>query len=89
MSDRAKKVRPHYTPEEHHMIKCMFRKGCNDAEIAIELCRKKGRTVQAEAVRKIRRKLGLKKVPTYTQYFWSENRYDVKSAGTTETSGRV
>lgn len=64
----------HYTPAEDHMIRRMFNANASDREIAERLCRM-GRQTGWEAVRKRRRVLGLKKVPTYQRWVWGAFAY--------------
>jgi len=60
-----------YTPAEHHLVRKMFHQNKTDNEIACELVRQFGRRCKGEAVRKIRRTLGLKKIPlSFALYTW-------------------
>jgi hypothetical protein len=58
-----------YTPAEEHLIRRRFNAGASDADIAHALSAL-GRSCGAEAVRKKRRDLGLKKVPSYRRWTW-------------------
>lgn len=61
-----------YTPAEHFLVRRMFNNGASDVEIAAALRQQPyERRCGAEAVRKIRRQLGLKKVPTFQRWTWA------------------
>lgn len=60
-----------YTEAEHHMIRRMFNRGAADGTIADALRLSTGRDCGAEAIRKQRQALGLKKVPTYERWSWA------------------
>jgi hypothetical protein len=65
---RCKK--PRYTEEHLYIITRLFNKNKTDREIASVMREKYNRQCQWEAIRKIRRKIGLKKVPTFNRWEW-------------------
>jgi hypothetical protein len=67
-----------YSLPELFLITRRFNEGKGDLQIASELMRHFGRKCGSEAVRKVRRTLGLKKVPTYERWEWQP---DVTAAG--------
>jgi hypothetical protein len=66
---------PHYDAADDFLIRRLFNANASDADIAAAL-RKRGRPVQSEAVRKRRRILGLKKVPTFRRWTWAPSAYE-------------
>jgi hypothetical protein len=67
-----------YSLPELFLIKRRFTEGLTDLEISKQLARYFGRKCESEAIRKVRRTLGLKKVPTYQRWEWKP---DVTAAG--------
>jgi hypothetical protein len=59
-----------FTPEEHFLVRRMFNSGATDSEIAEALVKKYQRQCKSEAVRKVRRQLGLKKVALFERWKW-------------------
>lgn len=73
MSGMQKGIRrSHYSEEQDFIIRRLFHADISDEEIAHEL-RITGKLCKAEAIRKRRRKLGLRKQPSYRRWTWTAN----------------
>lgn len=63
--------KPRYSDAELFEIRRSFNAGLSDAEIANRLEQRFGRRSGWEAIRKARRKIGLRKIPTCRRWVWT------------------